>query len=112
MSTLEDVRSGGNGYVGQALRRKEDPPLITGRGRFAADINFPRQLHMRVVRSNHAHGKIISIDIESGDYAIDDDLLKAAHRVLDRHPDAALWMQRIGYDAVYAFGSSLMRTTE
>jgi len=64
------------------------------------------------VETDENIGKIISIDIESGDYAIDDDLLKAAHRVLDRHPDAALWMQRIGYDAVYAFGSSLMRTTE
>jgi len=64
------------------------------------------------VETDENIGKIISIDIESGDYAIDDDLLKAAHRVLDRHPDAALWMQRIGYDAVYAFGSSLLRTTE
>jgi len=62
------------------------------------------------VETDENIGKIISIDIESGDYAIDDDLLKAAHRVLDRHPDAALWMQRIGYDAVYAFGSSLTRT--
>jgi hypothetical protein len=62
------------------------------------------------VETDENIGKIISIDIETGDYAIDDDLLKAAHRVLDRHPDAALWMQRIGYDAVYAFGSSLTRT--
>ena len=49
-------------WIGMPVERLEDPPLITGRGRFAADINFPRQLHMRVVRSNHAHGKIISID--------------------------------------------------
>src|SRR5438132_6522336 len=55
-------------------------------------------------------GKIIAINVETGDYSIDDDLLKVAHRVLDRHPGAALWMQRIGYDAVYAFGSSLTRT--
>jgi CO/xanthine dehydrogenase Mo-binding subunit len=38
------------------------PRLLLGRGRFAADISFPHQLHMRVVRSNHAHGKILSID--------------------------------------------------
>ena len=52
-------------------------------------------------------GKIISIDVETGDYEIDDDLLKAAHRLRNRHPKAALWMERIGYDAVFAFGASL-----
>src|SRR3954468_2182006 len=49
-------------WIGMPVERLEDPPLITGGGRFVGDINFPRQLHMRVVRSNHAHGKIISID--------------------------------------------------
>src|SRR5205823_12419271 len=34
-----------------------------GRGRFAGDISFPHQLHMRVVRSNHAHARIVSIDV-------------------------------------------------
>ena len=48
--------------VGQSVRRLEDLPLVTGRGRFAGDINFPDQLHMRVVRSGHAHGEIVSVD--------------------------------------------------
>jgi carbon-monoxide dehydrogenase large subunit len=54
-----------NKWIGQSVSRLEDPPLVTGRGRFAGDISFPHQLHMRVVRSNHAHGKIISIDAEA-----------------------------------------------
>jgi hypothetical protein len=62
------------------------------------------------VETDENIGKIIAVDVETGDYAIDADLLKAAHRVLDRHAEAALWMERIGYDAVYAFGSSLTRT--
>ncbi len=49
-------------WIGQSVERLEDPPLVTGRGRYAADISFPHQLHMRIVRSNHAHGKIVSID--------------------------------------------------
>ena len=49
-------------FIGGSVLRLEDPPLIRGRGRFAADINFPHQLHMRVVRSTRAHGKILSID--------------------------------------------------
>jgi carbon-monoxide dehydrogenase large subunit/6-hydroxypseudooxynicotine dehydrogenase subunit gamma len=36
--------------------------LVTGRGRFAADVAFAHMLHMRVVRSAHAHGRIGSID--------------------------------------------------
>jgi carbon-monoxide dehydrogenase large subunit/6-hydroxypseudooxynicotine dehydrogenase subunit gamma len=50
------------GVVGRSVPRLEDPPLVTGRGRFAADVAFPRMLHMRVVRSAHAHGRIVSID--------------------------------------------------
>jgi carbon-monoxide dehydrogenase large subunit/6-hydroxypseudooxynicotine dehydrogenase subunit gamma len=49
-------------FVGRSLPRLEDRPLVTGQGRFAADISFAHQLHMRVVRSAHAHGRIVSID--------------------------------------------------
>jgi carbon-monoxide dehydrogenase large subunit/6-hydroxypseudooxynicotine dehydrogenase subunit gamma len=51
-------------YVGRSVLRKEDGPLLRGQGRFAADINFPNQLHMRVVRSTFAHGKILSVDLK------------------------------------------------
>ena len=49
-------------WIGQSVARLEDPPLVTGRGQFAGDINFPHQLFMRVVRSAHAHGRIAAID--------------------------------------------------
>jgi len=49
-------------WIGQSVARLEDPPLVTGRGQFAGDINFPHQLFMRVVRSAHAHGRITRID--------------------------------------------------
>ena len=49
-------------FVGRSVPRLEDRPLLLGQGRFAADISFPRQWHMRVVRSPIAHGKIKSID--------------------------------------------------
>ena len=48
--------------IGARLPRVEDGPLVTGRGRFAADIDFPGQLHMRVVRSAHAHGVLRAVD--------------------------------------------------
>jgi carbon-monoxide dehydrogenase large subunit/6-hydroxypseudooxynicotine dehydrogenase subunit gamma len=49
-------------WIGQSVERLEDPPLVAGRGAFAGDINFPHQLFMRVVRSAHAHGRLVSID--------------------------------------------------
>ena len=49
-------------FVGRPVLRLADPPLLTGKGCFAADVSFPHQLHMRVVRSARAHGRITSID--------------------------------------------------
>ena len=51
-------------YVGQSVPRLEDRPLLTGAGRFAADVSFPGQLHMRVVRSQVAHGRLVNIDTD------------------------------------------------
>ncbi len=53
------------GHLGDSVPRLEDPPLITGKGRFVGDINFPNQLHMRIVRSPFAHGTIKSVDTEA-----------------------------------------------
>ena len=48
--------------VGRSVLRLEDPPLLTGEGRFVGDLSLPHLLHMRVVRSAYAHGRIIAID--------------------------------------------------
>ncbi|MDO8878406.1 MAG: xanthine dehydrogenase family protein molybdopterin-binding subunit [Pseudolabrys sp.] len=49
-------------WIGASVTRLEDLPLVTGRGRFAGDIDFPHQLHMRIVRSPYAHGRLKSVD--------------------------------------------------
>ena len=56
-------------------------------------------------------GRIVSIDVESGDYEIADDLVAAGRRLQQRRPDARMYGKRIGYNAVYAVGGSLNRTT-
>jgi carbon-monoxide dehydrogenase large subunit len=48
--------------IGQAMRRKEDPRMITGRARYTEDINLPGMLHAVIVRSPEAHAAITSID--------------------------------------------------
>jgi CO/xanthine dehydrogenase Mo-binding subunit len=52
-------------FVGRSVPRLEDRPLLTGQGRFAADISFPGQWHMRVVRSPVAHGRLKAIDAKA-----------------------------------------------
>ena len=54
--------SGGEKHVGRAMRRKEDPRMITGRGRYLDDITVPGMLYAAIVRSPEAHAKITSID--------------------------------------------------
>src|SRR5687767_12730057 len=43
---------------GTSVRRKEDPRLLTGRGKYAADFRLPGMLHAAVVRSPHAHARL------------------------------------------------------
>lgn len=57
-------------------------------------------------------GKIISIDIDSGDYEIDDDLIVTCRRLQARQSNAVIWTERIGYDAVYAVGGTIVRTAQ
>jgi len=42
--------------------RREDDKLLTGRGRFTSDWNFPGQLYAAVLRSPHASAELVSID--------------------------------------------------
>src|SRR5258707_13260252 len=49
--------------LGLPLVRKEDPALLSGRGRYADDLPVPTgTLHAHVIRSPHAHAKILRID--------------------------------------------------
>jgi len=66
MSVRGDHATKGSGskWVGRAIRRLEDPALVTGRGRFTADL--PAAHWLRFVRSPVAAGKIAKIAAPSG----------------------------------------------
>ena len=61
-------------------------------------------------------GKVVAIDIETGAYRIDADPynpIQAALALLAERPEAALWSERIGYNAVFALdGAELQRTVK
>lgn len=50
------------------------------------------------------HGKIVAIDVDTGEYEVDADGLAAAHRLFARLPDAQIWFVRVGYPTVTRFG--------
>jgi carbon-monoxide dehydrogenase large subunit len=64
-ATAEPHTNGQAPWVGRPLRRKEDPPLITGRGTYTDDMVLPGMLYMAIIRSPEAHARIVSVDTEA-----------------------------------------------
>jgi carbon-monoxide dehydrogenase large subunit len=51
--------------IGQPVRRKEDVRFLTGRGRYTDDVNLPGQAHLAILRSPHAHARIVSLKVDA-----------------------------------------------
>ena len=49
-------------FIGQPMPRHEDARLLVGKGRYTDDFSFPGQTYAAMVRSPHAHARIVSID--------------------------------------------------
>ncbi len=54
-------------------------------------------------------GKIVAIDIETGDFEVDETVMGATDRLFERQPDAQPWTLRIGHNAVYHFGTRSLK---
>ena len=49
--------------LGKPIKRREDPEMLRGQAKFTADMTLPSMLHMAILRSEHGHARIKSIDI-------------------------------------------------
>ena len=49
-------------YIGASVRRREDVRFLTGSATFVDDVKLPQMLHAAILRSPHAHARILSID--------------------------------------------------
>ena len=49
-------------FIGARSRSKEGPRHVTGRGLFTDDFILPGMLQAMILRSPHAHAKIVSVD--------------------------------------------------
>src|SRR5262249_53113715 len=54
----------GTQYVGALVRRREDPRLLAGRGRYVDDLRPAGCLHAAVLRSLHAHARIARLRLD------------------------------------------------
>ncbi|MGF9710609.1 xanthine dehydrogenase family protein molybdopterin-binding subunit [Paenibacillus naphthalenovorans] len=54
-------------WVGRPIRRREDPRLLVGEGKYIADYTLPGTTYLHVVRSVHAHARIRHIDISKAE---------------------------------------------
>ena len=57
-------------------------------------------------------GRIVVLDIESGDYVVDDDHLRATRLALERNPNAILYSVRVGYPTLGKFGGGWAETVK
>ena len=83
--TFEDYPPGEIGALGETIYREKIKALVE-----PADA-----------------GKFVVIDVESGDYEIDEDALTASTRLRERRPNAVNYGVGIGYSAAFSLGGGL-----
>jgi hypothetical protein len=72
------------------------------------DALYESEIRQQVEEGNH--GKIVAIDIETGDFEVDRSEIAACDRLEARRPDAQIWIVRIGSRHVRRFGGRTRRT--
>ncbi|HUB16252.1 MAG TPA: xanthine dehydrogenase family protein molybdopterin-binding subunit [Acetobacteraceae bacterium] len=84
--------------IGQSVRRREDPRLLSGNGRYSDDLNLPDQAYAIMLRSPHAHARLGTIEtaaacampgvlaVLTGQDMLADGLHPIPHAVWSRHP--------------------------
>ncbi len=72
------------------------------------DEIYESQVRSQVEEGNHS--KIVAIDIETGNFEVDKSEIAACDRLEARHPNAQIWIVRIGSRHVRRFGGRSRRT--
>ncbi|MBM4031672.1 MAG: hypothetical protein FJ291_07785 [Planctomycetes bacterium] len=80
-----------------------DPHELVARGRAYYDQ------HLRARVEPQHIGKFLALDVESGDYEVDENEVAAIHRVEARHPDTVFCVLRVGYRATHRIGGGSLR---
>lgn len=65
-------------------------------------IMYDQRVRPQVEAGNR--GKVVALDVDTGEFELAEDTLVASQRLMARRPDAQIWCVRIGYPAVHRFG--------
>jgi hypothetical protein len=84
-------------------QRRHSKEELAQRGQELYESNIQQQVEAE------NEGKIVAIDVETGDFEVDETVMGATDRLFERQPDAQPWTIRIGYSAVYHFGSQSLK---
>ena len=60
-----NASSGPDRWIGRAIRRREDPPLLKGQGRYAADLNPLGTVHLAIRRAGLPRGDGLLVDVSA-----------------------------------------------
>jgi hypothetical protein len=71
------------------------------------DALYETQIRAQVEEGNH--GKIVALDLETGDFEVDKSEIAACDRLEVRRPEAQIWIVRIGSRHVRRFGGRTKR---
>jgi hypothetical protein len=80
------------------IKRRHSKEEFARRG----DAIYEKEVRPQVKASDE--GKFAAIDIETGEFALDADELKACRKLRKRIPDAQIWMVRVGFPYVHRIG--------
>ena len=69
------------------------------------DDLYENQIKSQIEAGNN--GKVVAIDLETGDFEVDKSEIAACDRLEARHPDAQIWIVRIGARYIRRFGGRI-----
>jgi len=72
------------------------------------------ELYERVVKPTlqpEDDNKFVAIDVDTGDFELDFDDLTSTDRLIERRPDAHIWLMRVGHPAAYRLGGFPLNRT-
>lgn len=69
------------------------------------------QRKVRALVEDGNQGRIVAIDVDTGEYEVADDIMTASQRLRARLPDSQTWFVRVGADSVHRFGPQRIGVT-
>ena len=79
--------------------------------RRAKDL-YERRIREQVEADGDNEGRFVAVDVESGDYEVDDDALGAGSGLRRRRPDASVYLMRVGRPTAFRLGGRSLAARE